>query len=146
MPCVKVSQEIAASPQELYLVLSDMEKYPEFMPNLVRVTILEKRKPITISQWVSNVDGRMICWTERDLFREEIWRIEYEQIAGDLKRFQGAWQLCEQENGTLVELTVDFEFGIPMLAGLLHPLLKYKVKENSQLMLAAVKKRLEGCN
>ena len=38
---------------------------------------------------------------------------------------------------------VDFEFGIPMIAGLLNPILKKKVRENSENMLTAVKAQIE---
>ena len=41
-------------------------------------------------------------------------------------------------------LSVDFEFGIPMIAGMLNPLLKKKVRENSENMLAAIKAQIEG--
>ena len=36
-----------------------------------------------------------------------------------------------------------FEFGIPMIAGLLNPILKKKVRENSENMLTAVKAQIE---
>lgn len=44
--------------------------------------------------------------------------------------------------GTEVSLLVDFEFGIPMIAGLLN-LFKEKVRENSENMLTAVKAQIE---
>ena len=49
-------------------------------------------------------------------------------------------ETCE---GTEVSLLVDFEFGIPMIAGLLNPILKKKVRENSENMLTAVKAQIE---
>ena len=56
---------------------------------------------------------------------------------------EGEWRLTETDGGTDVMLTVDFEFGIPMIAGLLNPILKMKVRDNSENMLAAVKAKVE---
>ncbi len=92
---------------------------------------------------MSNVDGRVIKWKERDVFYPAQHRIEYTQVSGDLKKFEGYWQLSEVADGVKIVLTVDFEFGMPMVAALLNPLLKKKVRENSAGMLAAIKQICE---
>ncbi|MBU2701080.1 ribosome-associated toxin RatA of RatAB toxin-antitoxin module [Sporomusaceae bacterium BoRhaA] len=143
MPYVEVSTQVAGSCAEVYPILKAMEKYPDFMQDLVSVTVLERQGQTTITHWISKVDGRMIKWTERDVFDDERYHISYSQIDGDLKKFEGEWILTPAEQGTEIKLTVDFEFGIPMIAGLLHPLLKRKVKENSMHMLEAIQERLK---
>ncbi len=113
------------------------------MHDLVSVEILERGENTTVSHWVSNVDGRKIVWTERDTFYPEEMRITYCQTEGDLKKMEGEWRLVPVSEGTEVSLLVDFEFGIPMIAGLLNPILKKKVRENSENMLTAVKAQIE---
>lgn len=144
LPYVEVSTIVAGSAGEIYTILKDMEKYPDFMSDLVSVTVLERRADFTVTSWVSKIDRRIIKWTERDVFDDKNHHISYCQIDGDLKKFQGEWILTPMEQGTEIKLTVDFEFGIPMIAGLLHPLLKRKVKENSTNMLEAIKIRLKA--
>ena len=56
---------------------------------------------------------------------------------------EGAWTIVEQADGCEVTLAVDFEFGIPMIAGLLNPILKKKVRENSENMLNSIKEQIE---
>ena len=143
MPYVEVSLPISASREAIYPILKAMDKYPEFMSDLVSVDVLERSADTTVTKWVSNVDGRIIQWTEQDVFDEANFHIAYRQIAGDLKKFEGEWILTPVEGGTEIKLTVDFEFGIPMIAGLLNPILKKKVKTNSENMLKAIKDRLE---
>lgn len=143
MPYVEVSAHINAAAAQIYPVIKAMEKYPEFMPDLESVKVLRREENATVTHWVSNVDGRVIQWTERDTFDDAKMCIHYEQIEGDLKKFQGDWLLLESDGGTVIKLTVDFEFGIPMIAGLLNPILKKKVRENSESMLQAIKKRME---
>lgn len=143
MPYVEVSLPVDCSPEKIYPILKNMEKYPEFMMDLKSVEVLERNGNTTVSRWVSNVDGRIIKWTELDTFDDEKMHITYQQIDGDLKKFAGEWILTPLENGTEIKLTVDFEFGIPMIAGLLNPILKKKVRTNSESMLKAIKERVE---
>lgn len=143
MPYVEVSLEIAAERATLYPIIKAMERYPDFMENLVSVEVLERGDNTTTTKWVSNVDGRVIQWTELDVFDDENFRIAYRQLEGDLRKFEGEWRLDPVPGGTMVTLTVDFEFGIPMIAGLLNPILKKKVKDNSMAMLSAIKLQSE---
>ena len=143
MPFVKSDILIKGDKNAIYQVIQNMEDYPRFMERLVSVTVLERGKNYDISHWVSNVDGRKIVWTERDDFYPEDFKITYQQTDGDLKKMEGVWELNDEAEGVRVSLTVDFEFGIPMIAGLLNPLLVRKVRENSEAMLAAVKGQIE---
>ena len=113
------------------------------MKDLVSVEILERGEDYTVSHWVSNVDGRKIVWTERDTFYPEDLKITYAQTDGDLKKMEGAWAIEAQGETCEVTLAVDFEFGIPMIAGLLNPILKKKVRENSENMLKSIKEQIE---
>ncbi|CVK19857.1 MULTISPECIES: type II toxin-antitoxin system RatA family toxin [Sporomusa] len=144
MPYVEVSLPVRAERSEIYPILKEMEKYPEFMADLVSVEVVERKENSTITKWVSNVDGRIIKWTEVDLFDDANMHISYKQIDGDLKKFEGEWILTPVADGTEIKLTVDFEFGIPMIAGLLNPILKKKVRDNSLNMLTAIKERMEN--
>ncbi len=144
MPFVEVMISVSCERDKIYPILKDMEKYPEFMTDLVSVEVLEREGNTTISKWVSNVDGRVIKWTELDTFDDENMHISYKQMEGDLKKFEGEWILTPLSKGTEIKLTVDFEFGIPMISGLLNPILKKKVRDNSMNMLKGIKEKLES--
>ncbi|MBP2635934.1 MAG: hypothetical protein H6Q72_1841 [Firmicutes bacterium] len=143
MPYVEVTLPVNAEPGQIYPILKDMEKYPDFMADLVSVEVIERKDNTTMTKWVSNVDGRIIRWTEIDNFDDTNMHISYKQIEGDLKKFEGEWILTPFAGGTEIKLTVDFEFGIPMIAGLLNPILKKKVRDNSMNMLTAIRERME---
>nr|WP_092067478.1 SRPBCC family protein [Dendrosporobacter quercicolus]NSL46612.1 SRPBCC family protein [Dendrosporobacter quercicolus DSM 1736]SDL57393.1 Ribosome association toxin PasT (RatA) of the RatAB toxin-antitoxin module [Dendrosporobacter quercicolus] len=144
MPFVEVTMPVLCDRREIYPILKRMDKYPEFMEDLVSVAVLERKDNTTVTSWVSNVDGRTIKWTELDTFDDDKLFITYRQLDGDLKKMEGAWELTEIAGGTEVKLTVDFEFGIPMIAGLLNPILKKKVRDNSMNMLRAIKQKIEN--
>ena len=144
MPQVVSQLVMRGSKEKIYAVIKEMTAYPRFMPNLVSVEMLEQGENTDLTHWVSDVDGRLIVWTERDKFYPEEFRITYAQTEGDLKKMEGAWTLQDVPEGVSVTLTVDFEFGIPMIAGMLNPLLKRKVRENCVNMLQAVQKQIES--
>ncbi len=141
MPDVLVTKTITANIDDIYALISKMTDYPSFMPDLISVDLLESNANNTTTHWVSKVAGRKIEWTEEDIFLPAQYRIEYNQIKGDLKKFSGYWQLTPQSDGVEIALYVDFEFGIPMIAGMLNPLLKKAVRDNSENMLSCIEKQ-----
>jgi len=143
MPFVEVSKVIKAPKEQLYTILKDMEKYPEFMKDLKSVKVLERNENTTLTAWETSLVGRKIKWVEKDIFDDIRQHISYQQVSGDLQKFEGEWILDEVEEGTKVTLTVDFEFGIPMVAGLLNPIAKLMIKENSSNMLNSLKTKTE---
>lgn len=145
MPYVEVNKVVKGDKKELYEIIKRMEDYPEFMKDVISVETLEKGNDnTTVTYWVTNVDGRKIKWKELDKFDNDNCHIAYKQIEGDLRKFEGEWILEDTPEGVKVTLTVDFDFGIPMIAPLLNPILKKKVKQNSESMLQSIKERMEN--
>ncbi|MBS3909679.1 MAG: SRPBCC family protein [Actinobacteria bacterium] len=144
MPLIVETINVQMSAAELFPIISDFEKYPEMMADVKKVTILERGEGYTVSEWVNEIDGRVIKWVEKDIIKPEENRIDFEQVKGDLKTFQGYWQLDEASDDTKITFSISFEFGIPMLAPLLHPLLSKKLRENMKQMLADIKIKAEG--
>jgi coenzyme Q-binding protein COQ10 len=144
MAFVKSSIHIKSTPHAVYSLSKQMERFPEFMPDVESVTILEREDSRTLTEWVTSVEGMPITWKEEDLFDDEAFAITYRLTEGDLDKFEGAWTFTEKDGGTEVVLSVDFDFGMPTLADLLGPILEVKVRENFEMMLAGMKNEIEG--
>ncbi|MCK4267784.1 MAG: SRPBCC family protein [Actinomycetia bacterium] len=144
MSFIKSSIQINSSPKDVYEMAQNMEKFSDFMPDVEKVTVVEKGDKRAVTEWVTSVEGIPICWTEEDTFDDEQIKIHYQLLEGDLDKFEGSWSFDEADGGTIVTLTVDFDFGMPTLADLLGPILKVKVQENSEMMLAGMKKKIES--
>lgn len=144
MPYVETTIEIKAPAKKIYELAKDMESYPEFMPDVETVKILERNGNQTVTRWKTLVEEAPIEWTEVDIFDDQHTRIDYRLIEGDLDKFEGAWTFEERDGVTKVVLGVDYDFGVPTLAELIGPILQKKVEENSQMMLRALKERTEG--
>jgi coenzyme Q-binding protein COQ10 len=143
MPYVETSIAIAAPARVVYELAKDQERFPQFMPDVETVVILERRSDRIITRWKTLVEEAPIEWTEEDRFNDEALRIDYKLLEGDLDKFEGAWTFDEREGVTHVLLGVDYDFGVPTLAELIGPTLQKKVRENSEMMLAALKAEAE---
>jgi coenzyme Q-binding protein COQ10 len=143
MPYVETSISIAAPARVVYELAKDQERFPEFMPDVETVKLIEQNAERAISRWKTLVEEAPIEWTEEDRFDDDGLRIDYKLIEGDLDKFEGAWTFEERDGMTHVNLGVDFDFGVPTLAELIGPTLLRKVRENSEMMLAALKSEAE---
>jgi coenzyme Q-binding protein COQ10 len=143
MPYVERTVLIDGPIASVYELAKDMERYPEFMPDVESVRVVRREGNRTVTEWETSVDGTPIFWTEQDIFDDQHYTIEYQLIEGDLDKFEGVWKFEETPEGTRVTLTVDYDFGIPELTNLIGPTLAQKVGENSEMMLQGMKQRIE---
>lgn len=144
MPYVETAIAIAAPARVVYELAKDQERFPEFMPDVETVTVLEHHAGGAVSRWKTLVEEAPIEWTEEDRFDDDALRIDYKLIEGDLDKFEGAWTFAERDGVTHVSLGVEYDFGVPTLAELIGPTLEKKVRENSEMMLAALKREAEA--
>jgi ribosome-associated toxin RatA of RatAB toxin-antitoxin module len=143
MPYVETTIAIAAPARAVYELAKDQERFPQFMPDVETVSVVERHADHWITRWKTLVEEAPIEWIEEDRFNDDALRIDYKLIEGDLDKFEGAWTFEERDGMTRVVLGVDYDFGVPTLAELIGPTLEKKVKENSEMMLAALKAEAE---
>jgi ribosome-associated toxin RatA of RatAB toxin-antitoxin module len=144
MPYVESEILIKGKPEDVYELAKDMESFPNYMADVEEVTVLERNGNSTITEWVSNIEGTPLIWTEEDHFDDRNLKITYRMIEGDLDKFEGEWSFTPSGGGCQVVLGVDYDFGMPSLTDLIGPTLQKKVKENSEMMLSGMKERIES--
>jgi ribosome-associated toxin RatA of RatAB toxin-antitoxin module len=143
VPFIECAVVVHAPVRTVYELAKDQERFPEFMPDVERVTVLERHPDFVITRWKTMVEDAPIEWTEEDRFDDAAIRIDYRLIEGDLDTFEGSWTFVERDGRTLVTLGVTYDFGVPTLAELIGPTLAKKVRENTEMMLAALKHQAE---
>lgn len=144
MPYVESSISIQGRREDVYELAKDMEKFPQYMADVSSVKVVERDDNSTLTEWETLVEEIPICWKEMDEFDDGELQIKYRLIEGDLDKFEGIWKFEDLNGETRVTLTVDFDFGMPTLAELIGPVLEMKVRENSMMMLEAMKKEVEN--
>jgi len=145
MAYVEVAATVAAPARDVYELAKEQERFPQFMPDVESVTVLERGDGFILTRWKTLVEEAPIEWTEEDRFDDARTRIDYKLTEGDLDKFEGAWTFEDNGDGTTqVVLTVEYDFGVPTLAELIGPTLQKKVQENSEMMLAGLKREAES--
>ncbi len=144
MPHVETEILVEAPPERCYEIASDMEKFPAFMPSVDEITVLERGKDWARTRWVARLQGKPVRWVEQEDFDDESLRIQYYQLEGDLKTFQGDWTFVSMNGHCRIRLTVEASLGVPMLAAALDPLIKKLIRDNCNSMLEAIKTEAES--
>jgi ribosome-associated toxin RatA of RatAB toxin-antitoxin module len=97
-----------------------------------------------LTKWKTLIEDAPIEWLEEDRFDDAATRIDYRLLEGDLDTFEGSWTFVSSADATVVTLDVTYDFGVPTLAELIGPTLEKKVRENAEMMLAALKREAEA--
>ncbi len=145
MPTVESQVSVAAPVERVYEIARDIERFPEFMADVVEVEILEQTPERQVSRWVGLIKelNRKINWTEEDFWDEESRSCEFRMLEGDYTSYGGSWKFEPEGDGCLVTLVVEFEYEVPLVGALIKNLLKKKMQENCDSMLAALKAEAE---
>lgn len=144
MASVEATTVIHAPLDRVYAVAKDVERFPQFMPDLESVAVLERTPSGTLTQWVGVVQGRKIRWIEEDAWDDATHVCRFRQRTGDFSRYEGSWAFEATPGGTRTSLAVDFELDIPLAGALLSSLVRVLMRKNCESMLAALKGQLES--
>jgi coenzyme Q-binding protein COQ10 len=147
MPTVEARTAIQAPLAEVFAIARDIEAFPEFMPDVQEVKILEQTPDgRQVSSWVGIVKEfkRTICWTEEDHWDAAAHVCTFCQTEGDFAVYRGEWAFREAEGATEVVLTLEYEYDVPLIGNLIKGLLLRKMQENCDNMLTAIKGKAEA--
>ena len=110
VPYVATSIVIDAPAAVIYELAKDQERFPQFMPDVESVTVVERRADSVLTRWKTLIEDAPIEWLEEDRFDDAALRIDYKLLEGDLDTFEGSWTFEAAPGGTLVALDVDLRF------------------------------------
>ena len=133
MPVHAEQKFMPYSPEQLYALVSDIEKYPDFLPWCVGARIRERRPTEVIADLV--IGFKMI----RERFTSRVTltppaenvtpRIEVAYIDGPMRHMSNKWVFNAQPGGgTLIDFHVEFEFRSKILETLIGALFHEAVK------------------
>ena len=114
MPTHSETRQLPYSAQQMYNLVADVGKYPEFLPwtAAARIRSNEDRG----DHWVMDADlvisfkvfrerftSRVVLWPEQH-------KIDTEYLDGPFKHMHSNWQFEDASGGCIVQFHVDFEF------------------------------------
>ena len=143
MPHVRVEERVRAAPRAVYDLFRQVETFPDFMPNVESIEVVERGEGWAVSQWHTDLDGAPLEWKERDEYDPEALRIRFNLLEGDIAQLEGHWAFEPCEDGTLLVCEFDYDLGVPLVEEVVGATVREKLQHNIEEMLRAARKRLE---
>ncbi len=148
MPEVQSSIEIDGPIEKVYALAKNIEAFPEFMPDLKSVKVLERSDDGNriVSEWVGIVKEfkTTLKWVEEDIWDESARTCQFSLVKGDYSKYSGVWTFTDLGGRTRFDSTIFVEYDVPLVGALIKGLIAKKMKDNVEDMLAAVKRQVEG--
>ncbi len=102
------------TPEQLFDLVADVERYPEFLPWCVATRLSNKRDDGFLAEMVIGFKMFRERYVSRvDLDRPN--RIDVSHFKGPFKHLRNHWIFEPAEGGCLVDFSVDFEFRSKLL-------------------------------
>ena len=148
MPTLENRVSIHASPAHVYAIARDIERFPDFMPDVQRITVIEasedgKRQ---VAEWVGLIPTFKLTvkWTEEDLWNDEERSSSFRQVKGDFTEYHGIWRFEPEGEGTSFYSEVTYELEIPSIGPLIRGVVRKIMTDNMHRLQAAIKARAES--
>lgn len=130
MPTHAEQRLLPYQPQQLFDLVADVERYPEFLPwcKAARVRQRESEERQIVADLVVGFKMVRERFTSRvDLEPEErVIRVQY--VDGPFRYLNNTWQFIEHDDGCMIDFYVDFEFRSRVLQKMLQPLFNEAVR------------------
>lgn len=144
MPRIEVSKTIAAAKKEVYEIIKNMERFPEFMSDVKQVKVIKKQDDKIVTEWKADIDGVPLEWIEEDIFNDKEMSCAFKAIEGDYG-YKGRWKLEEANNGkTEVSVMAEFDWEVPHFEKFIGHILEKKARSSLRSMLSAITKKLSN--
>ncbi|UNE55479.1 type II toxin-antitoxin system RatA family toxin [Bartonella machadoae] len=121
MPTFAIQRQIAHSASEMFDLVSDIERYPEFLPMCEGLIIRSRQeygeKILLIADMTVGYKVIRETFTTQVFLQPEKNLIEVQYIDGPFKYLENRWAFhnIENTNGCRVEFFIDYEFKSKML-------------------------------
>lgn len=124
--------------EEFFKIVSDYEKYSEFLPEVKSVKIYKNEGNVKEMEY--NVSLIKTFKYKLRITETGHEKINFEFIGGDVfKTMKGSWQIGEQDGKCAIEYNVEATFGMLVPESMAKPL----VTANLPMMISNFKKRIK---
>lgn len=118
MPVINQQRRLAWSAEEMFDLVADVKRYPEFLPWVVATRIKSDSETEMVADMMVGFSALREKFTSR-VIKERPNRIAVEYLDGPLKRLSNTWAFRgEEDGGCVIDFNVDFTFRSAILEAL----------------------------
>ena len=120
MTTLKKEMFLPFTQSQLFGLVNRVEDYPQFLPWCISTNVYERSiDRVKANMIVGKTGFQQSLTTVNTLFPEE--RIVIRLLEGPLQYLEGVWEFKAVEGGSLVNLSVDFEFSNKLISLTVRP-------------------------
>lgn len=147
MPTIELRMTADAPLDAVVAVSRNTARFPEFMPDVKSIEILEKSDDgrYQKTSWVGRIPqfGLTVRWTQ-----EEVWsdgpdnvRSDFKQLEGDYDKMEGYWEFVKKDGACEFCSYIDYEYNVPLVGGLVKKVIHHIVEQNVKGVMKAIIER-----
>ncbi len=115
MPTHAEKKVLPYTPEQMYRLVADVERYPEFLPWCLAARIRRREGAVFFADLVIGFKMVRERFTSRVALNEAERRIDVQYTEGPFHYLNNHWIFLPHEQGCCVDFFVDFEFRTKML-------------------------------
>jgi coenzyme Q-binding protein COQ10 len=116
------TRRLPHTPEQLFALVGDVERYPEFLPWIVAQRILRRDTSgpheVLLCETLVGFKTLRERYTSRATLIPAERRIDVVNVAGVFRRMETHWRCTPEGEGCRVDFAIDFEFKSRMLTAL----------------------------
>ena len=101
----------------MYAVVSDVEKYPQFLPWVVALRVLSRGENRMSAEMAVGYGALRERYTSEIILDPQQRRVDVRQTAGPFKTLENHWRFTPKDDGCEIEFAIAFEFKSRLLHG-----------------------------
>jgi coenzyme Q-binding protein COQ10 len=113
---------------QLYRLVADVERYPEFLPWCLAVRIRRRDGTVMVADMIIGFKMVRERFTSRVVLDEAGRRIDVQYTDGPFQYLNNHWVFLPHEDGCIIDFYVDFEFRSKMLQKIMGVLFNEAVR------------------
>ena len=117
------------APEQLFDLVADIEKYPEFLPWCIGARVRSRRETVVIVDLIIGFKGIRESFTSRVTLDRPMMRIDVAYLDGPFKYLNNHWIFRPAGEGACeIDFFVDFEFRSRLLQSIIGALFNEAVR------------------
>lgn len=137
-----VEQTVKAPVELVFATARQLERFPEWLDYVTAIKVRERSEDgkVVVSEWEASVPmfGLKAKWVEREEWDEENKTCRFTLMEGDLDKYEGDWHFEPHSDGTIMRLTVTYEYRVPIGGALVQQLVRKIVEEMAKKLLEGI--------
>ena len=128
MPTHAEKRVLPHTPDQMFDLVADVDRYPEFLPWCIGSRVRRRRGNTIVADLVIGFKMIRERFTSEVKLAPEDKRIDVRYLEGPFKYLNNTWVFYEHEKGCMVDFYVDFEFRTRFLQRMMEPLFNEAVR------------------